>query len=219
MSRTFRAWQCVGALCALSPLLPAYSSEGVREVPPSQSPQVVVAYEPIRPGDQLLKIGIVAGCQLYIAGGDGTNGSSGSGTNGNGNGKLLGGGGFHLGYEYFFTKNFSLGGQVSFECYRTTGSNYYFSVPITVNPTYTFAVGRWRIPLSLGVGLNIQSYLSKKAPGLIAEASAGLYYQYTPDWSIGGIVAYTQLGDIAKSATSSRAVGLATIDFGVRYHF
>lgn len=212
MSRTFRAWQCVGALCALSPLLPAYSSEGVREVPPSQSPQVVVAYEPIRPGDQLLKIGIVAGYQLYIAG-------NGGGSGGGGEGKLLGGGGFHLGYEYFFTKNFSLGGQVSFECYYTTGSNYYFSVPITVNPTYTFAVGRWRIPLSLGVGLNIQSYLEKKAPGLIAEASAGLYYQYTPDWSIGGIVAYTQLGDIASSLQNCRAVGLATIDFGVRYHF
>lgn len=85
---------------------------------------------------------------------------------------------------------------------------------------YTFAVGKWRIPLGGGIGVSVQSYNGNGAQyfGMIFRFDAGTYYQYSPEWSFGGDVSWNVVPQWFKDKTNNRTGNILGISFAARYH-
>ncbi|CEM62087.1 hypothetical protein DWQ65_10640 [Treponema phagedenis] len=174
-----------------------------------EKPESIAVYEPIRKGDQYMKLGITVGFPLFNT----------SPEKFAVNPKIHPGGGFFLGYAYYLTKGFSLGGEVEFQFYPTLGKNLYFSVPIVFNIGYTFAKNRLRFPLSFGIGGNFQACNATKYFAMLFKPAVGFYYQYLPEWSFGGDIAWNVIPQWYKEKKYNRTGNFLTISIGARYHF
>ena len=100
------------------------------DTPSVQSPITAYVYEPIRKGDQFIRMGLQLGIPLFN-----TSPKKFAITP-----NIYPGGSIFLGYTHYLTKGVSIGGDVAFSFYVTRGSNLYFAIPFTVNSGYTFAI-------------------------------------------------------------------------------
>ena len=104
-----------------------------------------------------------------------------------------------LGYHYFITKNLAVGMDAGFGSAVTIGSNIFNYVPLVGTVTYQPCIGKFEIPLTLGVGFAWETYATKNYfPGLIIKPEAGLHYRLTPSWSLGGDIAYMFMPQFVK---------------------
>ena len=55
--------------------------------------------------------------------------------------------------------------------------------------------------------------------GMIFRFDAGVYYQYTPEWSIGGDITWSVVPQWYKEESYNRTGNFLNIRFGARYHF
>ncbi|MEL5718984.1 TP0733 family outer membrane beta-barrel protein, partial [Treponema pedis] len=109
----------------------------------------------------------------------------------------------------------------SFQFYPTLAKNLYFAVPITFDMAYTFATGKWRFPMGIGIGGIFQSYSGNAAKyfGMLFRPEAGVYYQYSPEWSFGGGMCWSIVPQWYRNTTHNRVGNILTINFAARYHF
>lgn len=176
---------------------------------PAQTPIAAYVYEPIRKGDQCIFMGLQLGVPLF-------NTSSqrfAIKTN------IYPGGSIFLGYTYHLTNRISLGGDVAFAFYPTLGSNLYFAIPFTFNTAYTFAVGKLRIPVIFGIGGDYQAYNGTRYFSPLFRPQAGVFYQYSPDWSFGGVLSWDIVPQWYKDRSLNRAGNFLNLGFAARYHF
>ena len=149
------------------------SAETQETAPPSaQAPITAYVYEPIRKGDQFIRMGLQLGIPLFNTSPE----KFAIKTN------IYPGGSIFLGYTHYLTKGVSIGGDLAFSFYLTLGSNLYFAIPFTINSGYTFAVQKVRIPLTFGIGGDFQSYNGTRYFSLFFRPQAGVFYQYSPEW-------------------------------------
>lgn len=168
-------------------------------------------FQPIRKGDKFIKIGLSLGVPLFNS----SNEKIAIAT------KMYPGGTIDAGFGYYVTNGLSVGLSLNFQFYPTLARNLYFSVPITFDLGYSFAVSKWRIPLGMGIGGSYQSYNGNGAKyfGMIFRFEAGLFYQYSPEWSFGGDLTWSAVPQWYKNRADNRTGNFFNIRFAARYHF
>lgn len=178
---------------------------------PNKGIDGAVVFQPVRQGDTFMKIGLSLGVPLFNT----------SNTKFAINPHIYPGGAINIGVSYYVLNGFSLGGSLSFHFYPTIAKNLYFAVPITFDMAYTFAKGKWRFPLGGGVGAAFQSYNGNGGRyfGMLFKFDAGVYYQYSPEWSFGGDVSWNVLPQWYKDTSHNRTGNILGISFAARYHF
>lgn len=168
-----------------------------------------LGYEPIRKGDQYIRVGVGIEVPLFNIGPDGVE----TDTNMN-----LGGTGI-IGYSRFITSRISLGGELAFAFNSTLGENMYLALPLTFKGTYEFVVRDFRVPCSLSIGGALHSYRSRYFFGPIVKPEVGVYYQYSPEWSFGLATAWNILPQWYDNSDDNRVGNMLDITMGLRYHF
>ena len=125
-------------------------------------------YEQNGPGDQFLKIDLVAnfplnfGQQRYV------------------------GGLVSIGYYKFLDQYFAIGGDVLVGYNLSIGKKPLFSVPITFGAMFQPYVGKFEFPLMLNIGIATISCQSMTYfPALAAKFTGGAYYRINESWSVG----------------------------------
>lgn len=175
----------------------------------AQTPITAYVYEPIRKGDHFIRMGLQMGVPLFNTSAK----KFAIKTN------IYPGGSIFLGYAYYLNHGISLGGDLAFSFYPTLGSNLYFSVPFTFNTGYTFAITKFRIPLTFGIGGNYQAYNNTRYFSLFFRPQAGFFYQYSPEWSFGGELSWDIVPQWYKDRKFNRIGNFLNLGFAVRYHF
>ena len=179
------------------------------ETPSVQAPITAYTYEPIRKGDQFIRMGLQLGIPLFNTSPEKFAIYP----------KIYPGGSIFLGYSHYLTKGISIGGDLAFSFFLTLGSNLYFALPFTINSGYTVATGRFRMPLTFGIGGNFQSYNGTRYFSLFFRPQAGFFYQYSPEWSFGGELSWDIVPQWYKEKRFNRTGNFLNIGFAARYHF
>lgn len=177
--------------------------------PSIKSPEGIYLYQPVRKDDKFIKLGLSLNAPLFNT----------SRTRFAINPKIYPGGGFNVGFAYYVTNGFSLGASLNFDFYLTVATNLYFAVPFTFDMVYTFAYGKWRFPLGIGIGGDYQAYNGTKYFSMIFRPETGFYYQYLPEWSFGGGLSWTVVPQWYKNTENNRVGNILGISFAARYHF
>lgn len=177
--------------------------------PSAQAPISAYVYEPIRKGDQFIRMGLQLGIPLFNTSLE----KFAIKTN------IYPGGSIFLGYTHYLTKGVSIGGDLAFTFHLTLGSNLYFAIPFTINSGYTFAIQKIRIPLTFGIGGDFQSYNGTRYFSLFFRPQAGVFYQYSPEWSFGGELSWDIVPQWYKKREYNRTGNFLNIGFAARYHF
>ncbi len=193
-------------------LFPVFSQEeGVTEDDKGKEIDGTILFQPVRKGDKFMKIGLSLGIPLFNTSPEKIAVYS----------KIYPGGTINLGFGYYILNGFSLGGSLSFHFHPTIAKNLYFAVPISFDMAYTFAAGKWRFPMGMGIGGTFLSYNGNGAKyfALFFRPEIGFYYQYTPEWSFGGDISWSVIPTWYKDKKQNRTANFLNIVFAARYHF
>ena len=107
-----------------------------------------------------------------------------SGIDNNQHGLSVGGAG-SLAFNYFITRRFFVGGELSGMFASTRGGNMLYIVPFGIRAGYQFIRQRFEFPVSLMIGAAPQQYLEKDYFGLIVKPGVSAFWRYSPEWSFG----------------------------------
>ena len=159
-------------------------------------------YEQNGEGDQFLKIDLGAnfplnfGSQLYV------------------------GAAASVGYYYFLSNNFAIGGDAILGYNLSVGKKPLVTVPITFGVVYQPYIGKFEFPFMLIVGFaTVSCQQLMYFPALAMKASAGAYYRWSETWSF-GLSAHAYWIPLWYTNKDYNDNGLfASVDLGVRYHF
>lgn len=100
--------------------------------------------------------------------------------------KLSMGGFGYIGYQYFLTSMFSVGGEIGFGFNVSIGAHVYNFIPITSNFTFIPSVNQFEFPITLGIGFVTHTYAGLNYfPGLVVHPQAGVHYRINGSWSVG----------------------------------
>ncbi|HOT62106.1 MAG TPA: hypothetical protein PLU93_04525 [Treponemataceae bacterium] len=179
------------------------------EKPDVQKPESRYEYEPVRKGDQFIRLGLGIGKSLFnIAPG-------GLVTETNLN---LGGSG-SIGYSQFINGNVAIGAEIDFAFCPTLGSNIFFYLPLMARVTYQFDYGRMRFPISLGLGIAFQSYDEQNYFGVVGSPEIAAFFQYSPSWSFGATCSMSFVPQFYENTEDNRTGVFLNAGLAVRYHF
>lgn len=129
------------------------------------------------------------------------------------------GGDVSIGYSYMITDIFSVGGEASF-CYNSTiGNNVLYFIPILAQAGYHPTFGSFEIDLSLGVGFAFENYLDRSYFGFAFKPSAGVYYKFFSDWSVGLSASLFVLPQWYSDSSKNYTGLVPDIRLGVKYIF
>ncbi|MGL4982452.1 MAG: TP0733 family outer membrane beta-barrel protein [Treponemataceae bacterium] len=129
------------------------------------------------------------------------------------------GGSGSLGYAYHFTPGFFLGGDISFGFSATVGSNVFYYIPIMVRTGYQFSIGRFEIPLSVGVGGIVETYINRSYFGFGVKPETGLFFRFNPDWSFGLLTGVWLMPQWYEDSRNNRLGIIMDLSLSVRFHF
>lgn len=157
-------------------------------------------YKMNQKGDQFIKIGLMVDIPLRPT-----------------TTQLKVGGSGTLGYMRFLNSNLAVGGDASFAYMTTIGKNVFTCIPLMAKVMYQFTVGKFEIPLTLGIGGAFQNYLGDTYFGLIIKPEAGAFFRYSPNWSFGANVGWNLMPQWTKDSSYFGVI----MDAGIsaRYHF
>jgi len=172
-------------------------------------PESNFQYEPIRKGDQFIRMGLGPSISLFNLTPDGIETDT----------KMKMGGTGTVGYSRFINTKVALGGEIAFSFNPTLGENLYFYLPLTFKATYAFVFNRIHVPVSLATGFAFQTYNSTSYFGPILKPEAGAYFQYSPDWSFGVSLGWNIIPQWYKDGANNRTGNILESVIGVRYHF
>ena len=159
-------------------------------------------YEQNGAGDQFLKIDIGANFPLNF------------------DSKLYTGAAASIGYYYFLSNNFAIGGDAILGYNLSIGQKPLITVPITFGVVYQPYIGKFEFPLMLNLGFaTVSCQQLMYFPAFAAKASVGAYYRWTETWSV-GLSAHAYWIPLWYKNKDYNDNGLfASVDLGVRYHF
>lgn len=125
----------------------------------------------------------------------------------------------NLGFYYFLASNFAVGGDISFDYAPTLGEQIFYCIPFSGKLVYQFCLGKFEIPLFLGVGGAIERHNSNFYFGLIVKPELGFFYRYNADWSFGATGGVSILPQWYKNEEYNYCGYIIDAGFSVRYHF
>jgi len=188
--------------CALAGL-------AAQTAPDTTQPSSVFDYEPIRKGDQIIRITLGTGLSLFNLTPDGIETETNLNPGGSGN----------IGFSRFVTNRIALGGEIAFAFNTTIGANLYFYLPITFTAGYELVFNRIHVPLSVAVGGVFQTYSTTNYFGPILRPEIGVYWQYSPAWSFGAQTGWNVIPQWYADGSNNRTGNILGLSAGFRYHF
>lgn len=191
---------------------PARTPSTVPAQTPPQAPEKPISqdtYEPTKAGDQFIRFALGVSAPLFNIT------PSGIETDTN----LFMGGAGSIWYAQYIAPRVVLGGELNFCFNNTLGQNLLFYLPVTFKATYVFIFDRFQVPLSVGAGFAFQSYNGLNYFGPILKPEAGVFYQYSPEWSFGATANWNIIPQWYKDSSGNRTGNILDTFVGVRYHF
>ena len=125
-----------------------------------------------------------------------------------------------VGYYYFLSNNFAIGGDAILGYNLSIGKKPLVTVPITFGVVYQPYIRKFEFPFMLNVGFaTVSCQQLSYFPALALKASAGAYYRWSETWSF-GLSAHGYWIPLWYTNKEYNDNGLfASVDLGVRYHF
>ena len=124
-----------------------------------------------------------------------------------------------LAYNYFFSSNISLGGEISGIFNSTLGQNTVFMIPIGLRVGYQFILWRFEFPLTLTLGVNWHRYLNLGYFGYYMKFGGAVYYRFNPDWSFGITTNWGWYPELTNDRSKDVHGNIIDLTLSVRYHF
>ncbi len=187
----------------------ALTAISAQTAPDTTQPSSVLDYEPIRKGDQVIRITLGTTLPLFNLTPDGVETQTNLSPGGSGN----------IGFSRFVTNRIAMGGEIAFAFNTTIGGNLYFYLPITYNIGYEFVFNRIHVPVSLAIGGLFQTYAITNYFGLIVRPEIGAYWQYSPAWSFGAQAGWNVIPQWYANGSNNRTGNILGLSAGFRYHF
>ncbi|MDR0563265.1 MAG: hypothetical protein LBG73_11345 [Spirochaetaceae bacterium] len=137
-------------------------------------------------GDQMLSVSVVAAFPTVFAGSSGVIDHN----------LFVVGMGISLGYSYFLTPGFFVGGEIGGIATTSIAKNWLYIAPFGVKAGYQFTFHHTRLPgilrnfefpVSLMVGGALQSYLNNDQNylGFFLKPGVGAFFRFHQSWSVG----------------------------------
>ena len=159
-------------------------------------------YEQNGAGDQFLKIDLGANFPLNF--GD----------------KLYPGIAASVGYYYFLTNHFAVGGDAILSYNLSIGKKPLVTIPVTFGAVYQPYFGKFEFPFMLNIGFaTVTCQQMMYFPALTVKASAGAFYRWSESWSFGLSTHGYWIPLWYKNKDYNDNGFFASVDLSVRYHF
>lgn len=127
----------------------------------------------------------------------------------------------NVGYYYFLSKYFAVGGDATIGYNYSIGQKPLTTVPLTVGGMIQPYFGKFEFPIMFTAGIATTTLLDKTYfPSFAAKFSVGAFYRYSETWSFGlSSVSYV-IPHWFISEPQKNDVGIFTsVNLSVRYHF
>lgn len=184
------------------------------EEPQAETPKEIKFNDSNRAGDQFIRIAIGADFPINFPN---------FGSLFTADRKLSVGGYGYIGYQYFLTDMFAVGGEMGFGFNVSIGSHVFNSIPFTANFTFVPSVNQFEFPVTLGVGFSTHTYAGMTYfPGLVIYPQAGAHYRLNDSWSLGfdmGCLFLPEFNNLYDETASNVNAKFFTTSFVVHYFF
>jgi len=168
-------------------------------------------------GDQIFSINAGLFIPLFIH-----NPSPASGEDAINSSNLSIGGTGSLYYGAYLNNNFQLGMEIGAMFSRSPNDNNFYMVPITFRGSYEFQLKNnlFSIPVFLGAGMCMTSYLEDFHVDMIFKPGAGFFWNYSSNWSFGTNMTYWWVPQIYPSDSELNRLGnFMDVSLSAVYHF
>lgn len=130
----------------------------------------------------------------------------------------LGGGGT-LSYNYYFTPNIFLGGEVGGTFLSTLADNTYYAILLGARTGYQFYLWRFEFPLNFSVGMVWHRYLNLRYYGLYTKVGGAAYFRFNSNWSFGLSSNWYWLPQWTTERRKNVDGNMIDLMLSARYHF
>ena len=168
-------------------------------------------------GDQIFSINAGLFFPLFFQ-----NPSPGSGEDAISSTNLSLGGTGHLYYGAYLNNNVILGMEIGAMFARSPNRNNFYMVPIMFRGTYEFQFKNnlFTVPVHLGAGISMTSYLDDFHVDMIFKPGAGFFWNQSSDWSFGTNLTYWWVPQIYPSDPDYNRLGnFMDMSLSAVYHF
>ncbi|MDR1908674.1 MAG: hypothetical protein LBQ35_02035 [Spirochaetaceae bacterium] len=125
-----------------------------------------------------------------------------------------------LGFFYFFTGHWFLGGEVQGMFASTLGENMLYIIPIGVRGGYQFYLGPFEFPLSLMIGMAPMTHLATNYLGLFLKPEVSAFWRFNSSWSFGVNTGWWFVPQWPKGQPArDRYANFLELTLSARYHF
>jgi len=129
------------------------------------------------------------------------------------------GGAGSLSYNYFFTPNIFLGGELSGVFMPTLGNNMYYAILLGARTGYQFYFWRLEFPVNITLGMVWHRYLNFKNYGFYIKGGGAAYFRLNSEWSFGVSSNWHWLPQWTNERSKNVDGNMIDILLSARYHF
>jgi hypothetical protein len=124
-----------------------------------------------------------------------------------------------LSYNYYFTNNIFLGGEINGIFLPTLGNNMYYGIFLGARTGYQFYIWRLEFPLNLSLGMVWHQYLNFKNYSFYLKGGGAAYFRYNAEWSFGIHTNWYWLPQFTDVRSKDVYGNMIELLLSVRYHF
>jgi len=129
------------------------------------------------------------------------------------------GGAGSLSYNYFFTSNIFLGGDLSGVFMPTLANNMYYAILLGARTGYQFYFWRLEFPVNITLGMVWHRYLNFKNYGLYIKGGGAAYFRFNSEWSFGVSSNWHWFPQRTNERSKNVNGNMIDILLSARYHF
>jgi hypothetical protein len=124
-----------------------------------------------------------------------------------------------LSYNYFFTNNIFLGGEINGSFIPTMGNNMYYGILLGARTGYQFYIWRLEFPLNITLGMAWHQYLNFKNYSFYIKGGGAAYFRYNAEWSFGIHSNWYWIPQRTNDPSKNVYGNMVDLLLSVRYHF
>jgi hypothetical protein len=124
-----------------------------------------------------------------------------------------------LSWAAYVTPQIRVGLDVATDFAWSPNGNALIMVPFIAKAAYIFSFYPFEVPLSFGVGMNIEKYVNQTMIDLLLRPGTGFYWIFNSSWAFGLNLNYMFDMQFATVATNSRIGNFLEVSLGALYHF
>lgn len=134
--------------------------------------------------------------------------------------QLYPGGAAELGFYYFVSDLFAVGGEFSATYNISVGNKNLLTIPITGGIMFQPVVGNFEFPIFLNLGVGYETWQNYNYfPSLVAKAQAGVFYRFSDTFSVGLSGSFLWIPQWYADSSKNTDGMFASAVVGIRYHF